>query len=265
MSNADETVELAVPPHHPRRVAFLGTPEDAVPTLRSLVDAGFDVALVITAPDRRRGRGRSVSPTPVGGAAAELGLPVAHHLDALADVEAPVDLGVVVAYGQIVPRSVLERVPMVNLHFSLLPRWRGAAPVERAILAGDEVTGVCVMAVEEGLDTGDVYARAELPLGDDDDAVSVRSELATLGARLMVETLSAGLEAPKTSGWHPQLRAQAHRGGLLGATGALRRSRDCSHRADRQRLDGVPRRPIEALASRGRTADPESTAGARGT
>ena len=129
--------------------------------LRALHGAGHELALVVTAPDRRRGRGSAVGPTPVKRCALELGLPVS---DRIADVlGARVELGVVVAFGSIIRGDVLARVPMVNLHFSLLPRWRGAAPVERAILAGDDRTGVCLMAVDEGLDTGPVYARVETP------------------------------------------------------------------------------------------------------
>jgi methionyl-tRNA formyltransferase len=128
-----------------------------------------------------------MSPSPVKDAALHLGLPVT---DRLADVvEAGVDLGVVVAYGRIVPEAVLERVPMLNLHFSLLPRWRGAAPVERAILAGDRVTGVCVMQLEVGLDTGPVYARETVEIGPDETATELASRLADVGSALLVRVL----------------------------------------------------------------------------
>lgn len=183
-----------VPEGRPRRVAFLGTPEVAVRPLRALVEAGFEVALVVTQPDRRRGRGAQLSPSPIKAAALELGLPVSHEVDAVLD--AGVDLGVVVAFGRLIKPHVLERVPMVNLHFSLLPRWRGAAPVERAILAGDERTGVDLMAVEEGLDTGGVYARAEVPIGPDDTLEELRARLVEAGTTLLVDTLSEGLPAP---------------------------------------------------------------------
>jgi methionyl-tRNA formyltransferase len=106
---------------------------------------------------------------------------------------AGVELAVVVAYGRIIPRTLLERVPMVNLHFSLLPRWRGAAPVERAILAGDPETGVCVMKLEEGLDTGPVYARRVVPIGQDTDLAALRAELVEVGSALLVESLAGGL------------------------------------------------------------------------
>lgn len=173
------------------KLAFLGSPSAAVPTLRALVDAGHDVALVVSGPDKRRGRGGGTAPTPVKAAAIELGLSVTDELDAVAS--AGVDLGVVVAYGRIIPVSLLDVVPMVNLHFSLLPRWRGAAPVERAVLAGDPTTGVCVMDVAEGLDTGDVHAVAEVPIGADTTAAELTERLAVLGADLLVDALAAGL------------------------------------------------------------------------
>ena len=125
-----------------------------MPPLRALVGDGHDVRLVVTQPDRKRGRGGALVPSPVKQAAAELGLPVSHRVDDALDAGA--DLGVVVAFGRLIKPHVLERLPMINVHFSLLPRWRGAAPVERAILAGDTETGVCIMALEESLDTGPV-------------------------------------------------------------------------------------------------------------
>jgi methionyl-tRNA formyltransferase len=155
------------------------------------VDAGFEIPLVVSQPDRKRGRGGALQPTAVKAAALELGLEVS---DRVADVvDAGVDLGVVVAFGRIIPAAVLEQVPMVNLHFSLLPRWRGAAPVERAILAGDTTTGVDLMAVEEGLDTGGVYRRAEVPIGPDDTLEDLRAELVELGSGLLVRALREGL------------------------------------------------------------------------
>jgi methionyl-tRNA formyltransferase len=127
----------------------------------------------------------------VKAAALELGLPVTER--AADVVDAGVDLGVVVAFGRIIPAAVLERVPMVNLHFSLLPRWRGAAPVERAILAGDERTGVDLMTVEEGLDTGGVHRRAEVPIGPDDTLEELRAQLVAAGTELLVNALREGL------------------------------------------------------------------------
>jgi methionyl-tRNA formyltransferase len=153
------------------------------------VSAGHDVELVVSRADTRRGRGPARSPSPVAAAAHRLRLPVSDQLDDVLDTGA--ELGVVVAYGRIVPARLLEAMPMVNLHFSLLPRWRGAAPVERAILAGDAHTGVCVMRLEAGLDTGPVLARRRVEL-DDAHASSVTEHLAALGAAMLVELLAAG-------------------------------------------------------------------------
>ena len=173
------------------RLAFLGTPEVAVGFLRALHGAGHDVALVVTAPDRRRGRGSALVPTPVKQCALDLALPVSSRV---ADVlDARVELGVVVAFGTLIRADVLGQVPMVNLHFSLLPRWRGAAPVERAILAGDERTGVCVMALDEGLDTGPVYARVEASIRPGETAAELRARLADLGTALLLERLAGGV------------------------------------------------------------------------
>ncbi len=172
------------------RLVFLGTPEAAVPPLVTLVDAGHDVKLVVTRPDKRRGRGGALVPSPVKAAAADLGLPVSHTLDAVEGAGA--ELGVVVAYGRIIPVEVLDRVPMVNLHFSLLPRWRGAAPVERAILEGDAETGVCLMAVEAGLDTGGIYAEEVTPIDEDETADELRSRLVVIGCEMLREHLRGG-------------------------------------------------------------------------
>jgi methionyl-tRNA formyltransferase len=173
------------------RLAYLGTPIMAVPPLRALVEAGHDIALCVTRPDRRRGRGNEETPSPVKAAAIELGIPVTHDMDDL--TSAGVELAVVVAYGRIIPVRLLEQIPMVNLHFSLLPRWRGAAPVERAILAGDRETGVCLMEVEEGLDTGPVYAVRTVPLDDDITLAALRLELVDVASALVVESLAHGV------------------------------------------------------------------------
>ncbi len=186
---------IAVPPAGPiRRVAYLGTPDLAVAPLRALVDDGVDVALVVSQPDKRRGRGGTRQPSPVKAAALELGLPVTDRVDDV--LEADVPLGVVVAYGRLIKPHVLEAVPMVNIHFSLLPRWRGAAPVERAILAGDEVTGVDLMVVEEGLDTGGIYRRTEVPIGADDSLEDLRGRLVHEACRLLTGALREGLGEP---------------------------------------------------------------------
>ncbi len=174
------------------RLVYLGTPELAVPPLHALVNARHEVVLVVTRPDRRRGRGKATSPSPVKAAALALGLTVT---DRLADVPgAGAELGVVVAFGRIIPPDILAAVPMINVHFSLLPRWRGAAPVERAILAGDEVTGVCVMAVEEGLDTGAVYAQQVVAIGEESLSV-LRDRLVAVGSDLVVRLLANGVGA----------------------------------------------------------------------
>ena len=195
-----------LPQAPPRRLAYLGTPPLAVPPLRALVAAGPEVALGVSQPDKRRGRGGALHPSPVKAAALELGLPVT---DRVADVlDAGVDLGVVVAFGRIIPVAVLEHVPMVNLHFSLLPRWRGAAPVERALLAGDDRTGVDLMVVEEGLDTGGVLARAEVPIGPEDDLESLRAALVAEGTRLLLEGLASGLGPPVPQEGEPSYAAK---------------------------------------------------------
>jgi methionyl-tRNA formyltransferase len=175
------------------RLAYLGTPDMAVPPLRALVAAGHHVALCVTRPDRRRGRGKEETPSPVKVAATELGIRVTHDMDDLTG--AGVELAVVVAYGRIIPVRLLEQIPMVNLHFSLLPRWRGAAPVERAILAGDRETGVCLMKVEEGLDTGPVYAVRSVPLDNDITLEGLRHELVAVASTLVVEALAGGVDA----------------------------------------------------------------------
>ncbi len=181
-------------PRRPHRLVFLGTPQMAVEPLRALHAAGFEIALVVSRADAKRGRGGALVASPVKQAAVELGLPVTDQVDDVLDVGA--DLGVVVAYGRIIRPHVLDALAMVNLHFSLLPRWRGAAPVERAILAGDDVTGVCVMAVEEGLDTGGIYAMAEVPIAAEDTADDLRRRLVALGSTLLVDALRSGLGEP---------------------------------------------------------------------
>lgn len=183
------------------RIVFFGTPDDAVPALRALA-AVHDVAFVVTQPDRRRARRGSATPSPVKAVATELGLDVetpARAGEITDDVRTSgAELGVVVAYGQLLPADLLGATPsgFVNLHFSLLPRWRGAAPVERAILAGDSETGVCVMAMDEGLDTGDVYARRVTTIGAHETAGELRARLVEEGADLLVATLP---EVPVTT------------------------------------------------------------------
>jgi methionyl-tRNA formyltransferase len=176
------------------RLAYLGTPAIAVPPLEALVEAGHDVALVVTGVDKRRGRGTDTSPSPVKAAATRLGIPVSHVVDDVLGTGA--ELGVVVAFGRLIKPHVLAELPMINLHFSLLPRWRGAAPVERALLAGDTTTGVCLMDVEAGLDTGGVYACVEVPIGQTTTLDEAREELVRAGTRLLLDTLATGLGEP---------------------------------------------------------------------
>ncbi len=147
--------------------------------------------MVVSQPDRRRGRGSSLSPSPVKQAAARLGLPVTERVDDL--LTAGAELGVVVAYGRLVRPHVLAALPMVNLHFSLLPRWRGAAPVERAILAGDRESGVCLMALEEGLDTGPVYDTRSVAVGPEETAAELRDRLVAIGTEMIVGRLAGGV------------------------------------------------------------------------
>jgi len=181
------------------RLAFMGTPDFAVPVLTALVDAGHAIVCVYTQPPRPAGRGRARRPSPVQAAAEALGLTVATPenfrdpavLAAFAALA--VDAAVVVAYGLILPQAALDapRLGCLNLHASLLPRWRGAAPIQRAIMAGDSATGVCVMQMEAGLDTGPVLARKATPIGPEDTAKTLHDRLAGIGAPLMVETLAA--------------------------------------------------------------------------
>jgi methionyl-tRNA formyltransferase len=178
------------------RIAFAGTPEFAVPTLLSLIDSPHELVGVLTQPDRPRGRGQRVSPSPVK-AAVDASVPVAQPATLRsADDRAPLvawrpDVLVVVAYGLILPKAVLEipRLGCVNVHASLLPRWRGAAPVERALLAGDQTTGVTIMLMEEGLDTGPILTQRTLAIDPQDTGASLRARLATEGAVLLLEAL----------------------------------------------------------------------------
>jgi methionyl-tRNA formyltransferase len=174
--------------------------------LLALVDAGHDVAVVVSRADARRRRGGAPEPSPVKAAALDLGLPVTDRVDGV--LGAGVDLGVVVAFGRLVKRHVLEAVPMVNVHFSLLPRWRGAAPVERAVLAGDEVTGVCVMGLEEGLDTGPVYGRVEVAIGPEETVAELRGRLVAAGTGLLVGLLAGGLPEPELQAGEPTYAAK---------------------------------------------------------
>jgi methionyl-tRNA formyltransferase len=184
------------------RVVFMGTPHASVPSLRAVAD-NFDVVSVYTRTDKPSGRGRRVAPSPVKEAATEFGLPVVQPKTLRGGGEAArlreldVDAVAVVAYGMILPADVLAvpRIGCVNVHFSLLPRWRGAAPVERAIMAGDAETGVTTMLMDEGLDTGPMLLREAVPIDDEDTAGTLTERLAVRGAELLVETLEGVAQA----------------------------------------------------------------------
>jgi methionyl-tRNA formyltransferase len=190
----------------PLRIIFFGTPEFAVPTLRELLAAGHDVAAVVTQPDRPRGRGQKPSPGPVKVFAEDRSLRVLQP-DRLRDegflallAELAPDLGVVAAYGKILPAAILAspRLGLINVHASLLPRWRGASPIHRAVMAGDTETGVSIMRVVQALDAGGVFARTRRPIGPDETSDDVERDLAGLGARLVlpvIDALAAGTAA----------------------------------------------------------------------
>ena len=191
------------------RLVYLGSPDAAVKPLRALVRSGHEIVLVVSQPDRKRGRGSALVPSPVKAAALELGLPVTDQvLDVLAAVNVGAELGVVVAFGQLIRKPLLDALPFINLHFSLLPRWRGAAPVERAILAGDAETGVCLMGLEPGLDTGPVYESVATPILDADSLVTLRSRLVDIGTEVLVRRLSNGFTTLGTA--EPQRGASVY-------------------------------------------------------
>jgi methionyl-tRNA formyltransferase len=180
-----------------RRLAFMGTPDFAVAILDALIAAGHDIAAVYCQPPRQAGRGHRIVPSPVQQRAAEKGLAVRHPVRLGAEEAAEfarldLDLAVVAAYGLILPPSVLTapRFGCLNVHASLLPRWRGAAPIERAILAGDRETGITIMQMDAGLDTGPMLLRQEVAIGASTKAAALRQELAGLGARLIIEAIA---------------------------------------------------------------------------
>ncbi len=204
------------------RVIFMGTPEAAVPTLRKLLESEHEVLAVFTQPDRPTGRHQVLTPPPVKRVAQEAGIPV-HQPEKLKtneDVRAVIhalgpDVIVVVAYGKILPPWLLQipRLGCVNVHFSLLPKYRGAAPVQWAIARGEAVTGVTTMLMDEGVDTGPILLQRECPIGPDETAPELTERLAHLGAELLLETLkglSQGRIQPR-----PQDEAQASYAPLL--------------------------------------------------
>lgn len=203
-------------------LVFCGTPQFAVPTLEKLVQAGFPVRLVVTQPDRPKGRGLELAPSPVKSRALELNLPIAQP-DKIKDNEAfraqltsvQPDAIIVVGYGHIIPQWMIDlpRLGNINLHASLLPKYRGAAPIQWAIANGEKTTGVTTMRIDAGLDTGDILLQKEKAILPEDTSETLAPRLAALGADLMVETLrglSAGAIQPQ-----PQDHAQATRAPML--------------------------------------------------
>ncbi len=193
------------------RLAFMGTSDFAVPALKALVAAGHDVVAVYSQPPRPAGRGKRLRPSPVHDYAEQAGLPV-HTPASLKDPVARddfaalgLDMAVVASYGLILPDRILQapKRGCINIHASLLPRWRGAAPIERAILAGDAETGISIMQMDAGLDTGDVFCAEGVDITDEDTAGTLEEKLAALGARMIVDTLeklasgAAGALTPK--------------------------------------------------------------------
>ncbi len=179
------------------RIIFMGTPQFAIPSLDALVERGHEVVAAYTQPPRPAGRGKALSPSPVQARAEALGIEVRHPeklrdpTDQVAFAALNADIAVVAAYGLILPRAILDapRLGCINVHGSLLPRWRGAAPVQRAILAGDSMTGVTIMQMEAGLDTGPMLAKCEVGMTGK-TAGMLTTELADAGARLLVETVA---------------------------------------------------------------------------
>ncbi|WP_028266812.1 methionyl-tRNA formyltransferase [Arthrobacter sp. MA-N2] len=189
------------------RVLFAGTPAVAVPSLDALIDAGFDIVAVLTRPDAPTGRKRILTPSPVAARAAELGIDIIHASKVDQETTGRIasyapDVAAIVAYGGLVPQAALgiPRYGWINLHFSLLPAWRGAAPVQRSVIAGDDITGAATFLLEEGLDTGPVFGTLTETVRPDDTAGDLLERLSRSGAILLTQTLSAvgaGQAAPQ--------------------------------------------------------------------
>ncbi len=203
------------------RLIFLGTPAFAVPTLEAIVAAGHEVLAVVTQPDRPRGRGQVAAASPVKQAAVALGLPV-YQPERVRRPEAveylrglPCDAMVVVGYGQIIPQSIIDMAPLgiINVHASLLPKYRGAGPIQWAIVNGETRTGVTTMRIDAGLDTGDMLLKAETEIDPEENAMALGTRLAAMGAQLLVATLD-GLAAG-TIGAEKQNGAQATHARLI--------------------------------------------------
>ena len=192
-----------------RRLLYLGSPEFAVPPLKALIESKqFEVIGVLTQPDKPEGRGHKLKPTPVKKLALEQGIKViepkslkklqlqkdklsGHELAEEINALGPIDAAIVVAYGKIIPKALIDypKFGAINIHPSLLPRWRGAAPIQHTLFAGDKKTGSCIMQLDEGLDTGPVFACEEFEVSEEDDLVSLHDKLSTLSTKLLLKTL----------------------------------------------------------------------------
>ena len=184
-----------LPRERAKRIVYIGTPQIAVAPLQALVAAGFDVELVVTGVDKRRGRGTQTTANPVKTAALALDIPISHDINDVLKLNPDGLLGVVVAFGSIIATEILQHVPMINIHYSALPRWRGAAPVERAILEGDSTTAVCIIQVVEQLDAGDVLASAPCTIREDDSVAGLRDRLGHLALPLLIDICSNGVSS----------------------------------------------------------------------
>lgn len=191
---------MLAPTSPTREVVFFGTPDVAAQVLTDLLDADVRVVAVVTTPDKRRGRGGATEASPAKKIAVSWGLRVFENpndvVEFLGAHGTAGVTGVVVAYGRIIREPLLSLIPLVNLHFSLLPRWRGAAPVERAILAGDPETGSSIMQIEAGLDTGAVYGVESVAIGDDESVDELRGRLGKIGAHQLLRYLREGFPNP---------------------------------------------------------------------
>jgi methionyl-tRNA formyltransferase len=247
------------------RVVFMGSPDFAVPSLEALL-AKHEVALVVTQPDKPAGRGGKMTPPAVKVVAERAGVEVYQPASARKPEVAErlratgADLGVVVAYGKILPRAVLEAFPRgcINVHGSLLPRWRGAAPSPRAVIAGDAETGVCIMQLDEGMDTGPVLLERRTPIADDDTAGTVFERLATLGATALIEAIEQLGRGTATLTAQPD--GATHAAMLTKADGAIDFARPAAEVA--ARIRGVDPWPGAFATLRG---EPVKLFGARAT
>jgi methionyl-tRNA formyltransferase len=229
------------------RLAFMGTPDFAVPALHALVEAGHEVAAVYTQPPRVAGRGQKPRPSPIQETALERGILVRSptSLKGTAEQDAfaalSLDAAVVVAYGLLLPKPILTapRLGCLNIHASLLPRWRGAAPIQRALMAGDAETGISIMQMDEGLDTGPMLLQERIPIEPEDDAGMLHDKLAPMGARLILRALDGLASGALTAQPQPS----------SGATYAAKLTRD-DERLDWRRSAEDLARQVRALSPR---------------